>query len=158
MVITFFIGIGFYIICDLFYHIDEAVNDPENFFISNFGMDEMKPSDSAIKMLYWAFTSLSTVGFGDLHPRSDVERVVCAIILLFGVMIFSYVLGNFVEILNVFIDINEEVEDMEGLTKFFGLLEHYNRNQVLDQSLRENFEDFFSHKWKHDRQIAIYET
>ena len=49
---------------------------------------------------YFAFTSLSTVGFGDFNPRSDYERVLIAIILLFGVAIFSYVMGNFLEILN----------------------------------------------------------
>lgn len=48
---------------------------------------------------YFAFTTLSTVGFGDYHPRSDSERAVCAIILLVGVAIFSYIMGNFIEIL-----------------------------------------------------------
>ena len=46
---------------------------------------------------YFAFTTLSTVGFGDYHPRSDSERAVCAIILLVGVAIFSYIMGNFIE-------------------------------------------------------------
>ena len=39
------------------------------------------------------FTSLSTVGFGDYHPRSDLERLLCSAILIFGVSIFSYVMG-----------------------------------------------------------------
>ena len=50
-------------------------------------------------MVYFAFTSLSTIGFGDFHPHSDAERVVIAIVLLFGVAIFSYMLGIFIEIL-----------------------------------------------------------
>lgn len=50
-------------------------------------------------MTYYAFTTLSTVGFGDFHPRSNAERTVCAFILLIGVAIFSYVMGNFIEIL-----------------------------------------------------------
>jgi len=48
---------------------------------------------------YYAFTTLSTVGFGDFHPRSDAERAICAVILLAGVAIFSYIMGNFIEIL-----------------------------------------------------------
>ena len=51
-------------------------------------------------MVYYAFTSLSTVGFGDYHPRSDEERLFCAMILLFGVAIFSYMMGIFIEILS----------------------------------------------------------
>ena len=52
--------------------------------------------------MYYAFTSLSTVGFGDYHPRSDEERVLCAFILLFGVAIFSYIMGNFIEMIGTY--------------------------------------------------------
>ena len=43
--------------------------------------------------MYYSFTSLSTVGFGDFHPRSDFERLVCAAMLTFGVAIFSILMG-----------------------------------------------------------------
>jgi hypothetical protein len=49
--------------------------------------------------MYFAFTSLSTVGFGDFHPRGDVERIYGAFMLLFGVAIFSYILSVFKEII-----------------------------------------------------------
>jgi len=49
------------------------------------------------------------VGFGDLTPRSDVERVICAIILLFGVAVFSYMMGIFIEILDEFQAMNKEI-------------------------------------------------
>ena len=49
--------------------------------------------------IYFSFTSLSTVGFGDYNPKSDVERVLCSFILMFGVSIFSYIMGIFIEIL-----------------------------------------------------------
>lgn len=49
--------------------------------------------------IYYAFTSLSTVGFGDYNPKSNIERVLCAFILMFGVSIFSYIMGIFIEIL-----------------------------------------------------------
>ena len=42
---------------------------------------------------------MSTVGFGDYHPRSNVERAVGAAILFIGVAVFSYIMGNFSEIL-----------------------------------------------------------
>ena len=43
--------------------------------------------------VYFTFTTLSTVGFGDYHPRSDIERIVGAVILFFGVAIFSIFMG-----------------------------------------------------------------
>ena len=51
------------------------------------------------QLMYFAFTTLSTVGFGDFYPQSDSERLFACVILVFGVAIFSYIMGNFIEIL-----------------------------------------------------------
>ena len=80
---------------------------------------------------YFAFTSLSTVGFGDFNPRSDYERVLIAMILMFGVAIFSYVMGNFLEILNKFQTLNETLDHGDDLSKFFGLIKNFNMGQDL---------------------------
>ena len=47
-------------------------------------------------MLYYSFTTLSTIGFGDYHPVSDEERIIVVCGLLFGVMIFSFSMGVFI--------------------------------------------------------------
>ena len=47
-------------------------------------------------MLYFSFTSLTTVGFGDFHPKSNFERIFIAFGLMFGVAIFSYIMGEFI--------------------------------------------------------------
>jgi hypothetical protein len=72
--------------------------------------------------MYYAFTSLSTVGFGDYHPRSDMERLFCALILLFGVAIFSYIMGIFISILGTYNSLNADLDDGDNLSKFFGLI------------------------------------
>ena len=59
-----------------------------------------------VLLIYFAFTSLSTVGFGDYAPRSNFERLVGSFILLSGVAIFSYIMGNFIEILTQFNQFN----------------------------------------------------
>ena len=66
-------------------------------------------------MIYFAFTTLSTIGFGDFHPRGDFERIVIVIVFLFGVAIFSYVMGNFLEILRKYKEFNLEPEDFDKL-------------------------------------------
>ena len=52
-----------------------------------------------VTMAYFAFTSLTTVGFGDYHPTQNIEYVVCAFLLLFGVLIFSYIINVFLDLL-----------------------------------------------------------
>ena len=48
----------------------------------------MTNAEQVIATSYFAFTTLATVGFGDLHARSDYERMFMAFIFLFGVLIF----------------------------------------------------------------------
>ena len=61
--------------------------------------DKYDNFSKTVILAYFSFTSLSTVGFGDYYPLSDSERLFGAFILLFGVAIFSYIMGMFIEIL-----------------------------------------------------------
>jgi len=56
-------------------------------------------------------TTLSTVGLGDLVPRSDNERFICSGILLIGVAIFSVFLGQLMDILASYKSVNEELDE-----------------------------------------------
>lgn len=69
------------------------------YFMVMFEIEKKTHIEQAIVGMYYSFTSLTTVGFGDYSPRSEFERILCSAILLFGVAIFSYIMGNFIEIL-----------------------------------------------------------
>lgn len=58
--------------------------------IYKYGFDELENFDKMKKMVYFTITTISTVGFGDIHPISDLERVVWVIMLLLGNFVFSY--------------------------------------------------------------------
>lgn len=62
-------------------------------------MEEKTHAQQAIVCLYFAFTSLSTVGLGDYVPKNDYERLIVVIILLFGVSIYTYLMNKFIEII-----------------------------------------------------------
>ena len=40
-------------------------------------------------------TTLSTIGFGDLHPRNDPERIMNIFIFFIGISIFTNMMGIF---------------------------------------------------------------
>jgi len=104
---------------------------------------------------YFAFTTLSTVGFGDFHPRSDAERAVCAIILLVGVAIFSYIMGNFIEILISIQDLNADFDDGENLSKWFGLIKRFNSSRSISIELKLKIEEYFDYRWINDKNQAV---
>jgi len=105
--------------------------------------------------MYFAFTSMSTVGFGDLHPRSDYERVVCAFILLFGVSIFSYIMGIFISILEQIQQLNEENENGEELNMFFHMITKLNGGDALCPLLVKKITDHFEYNWENDKNYAF---
>ena len=53
-----------------------------------------------IILLYYSFTSITTVGFGDYYPRSDSERCIIIIFLFVGVNLFSMISGEFLAMLS----------------------------------------------------------
>lgn len=118
-----------------------------------------------IKMMYFAFTSLSTVGFGDFCPRGNIERLLGAMMLLFGVAIFSYIMGKFIEMIEKLQLLNQELEEEDKLSCFFNVIKHFNYNRDLKDDLKANIEIHFKHKWMKDRtqafrdpeDVALYE-
>lgn len=88
-----------------------AILQPNEYFITHFGIDKKPELETMVVLSYFAFTSLSTVGFGDYNPRSDLERVFCAFILLFGVAIFSYIMGIFIEMLEKYQNLCRDLDD-----------------------------------------------
>ncbi|CAG9460821.1 unnamed protein product [Pedinophyceae sp. YPF-701] len=44
--------------------------------------------------VYWALTTMSTIGFGEFYPTTDAERVVTMCIESLGVVLFASVLGS----------------------------------------------------------------
>ena len=86
--------------------------------------------------MYYAYTTLSTVGFGDFNPRSDLERAVCIVVLLLGVAIFGIIMGMFLEIIEKFKEYDSELDEGDALSQFFGMLKNYNYNKLLSKHLQ----------------------
>jgi hypothetical protein len=110
--ISYFLGIIWFIFCDLsnqaYNHwgrTDEDIaenGDLYDTFYNQYELGKNTNLRNAIIVVYYAFTSLTTVGFGDFHPKSDAERITVSFILVFGVATFSYMMGIFIGILQKF--------------------------------------------------------
>ena len=48
--------------------------------------------DESWMAMYYSLTTLSTVGFGDIYPVTNAERLLSGILMLSGVSIFSYII------------------------------------------------------------------
>jgi hypothetical protein len=86
--------------------------------------------------VYFSFTTLTTVGFGDYNPRSNGERLFTAFGLLFGVMIFAVILGNYQGILDDAKNFYITADDSGELSRFFTILSRYNDYKQIKPELK----------------------
>jgi hypothetical protein len=107
----------------------------------------MKFWEEMIKLNYFSFTTLSTVGFGDFDPKSNIERLYMSMGMLLGVAIFSSILGNFIEMIDKIEEINNEYEDGTNLSRFFDLFRTFNYGQPMDANLKSSIENYFLYRW-----------
>lgn len=135
--VSYFFGMTWMILCvinsEYFDPLVAGEPEPVN-FINKFGIEDETSEDkvrSSIKLLYFAFTSLSTVGFGDYYPFASIERLVAAFMLLFGVAIFSYIMGVFIDILDNFTKLTEELDEGDELSMFFHVMTKFNGGRRL---------------------------
>ena len=104
--------------------------------------------------MYYMYTTLSTVGFGDLAPRSDPERAICAALLMIGVSIFSIFLGDMTSIIDAYKQIHMSIDDAEALDDFFGMMTHFNKDIPLSLEFEKQIREHFEFRWSNDRNIV----
>merc|ERR1712159_671127 len=73
-----------------------------------------------VAVLYWALTTMSTIGYGDIIPVSTWERMITAVAMVIGSCTFAY-----------------------GLTNVCFLVYNYNRYQVTYESTMDENAEFF---------------
>jgi len=70
-----------------------------------FGLVEEGAGSQYITSMYWAFATLTTVGYGDIHATTTWERSISLVWMIFGVSFYSFTIGNLQSILST-IDVN----------------------------------------------------
>ena len=65
-------------------------------FIDNnyWNLNNYSPSERTVISMYFAITTLSTIGIGDYYPKNNIERIVGSCLLLVGVMTYSFIMGQ----------------------------------------------------------------
>ena len=98
--ITFFLSMLWANFCDYFYRYF-GVEDDESFTIVNDiePFKELTGMTIIVKVMYYSFTTMSTVGFGDMKPLNSFERILCAVAMICSVVLCSLIFSMFLEII-----------------------------------------------------------
>lgn len=79
--------------------ISYAQNDDSSWIHNN---DFINASDVElyITSLYFCVTTFTTVGYGDITPQTPIEKCFVIVLMLVGIIFFSYFIGSISTILN----------------------------------------------------------
>jgi len=68
---------------------DEVVS-----FISEYDLNKEPDNFINIVVVYYALTTLTSVGFGDYHPKNTFERAGCIVLFLIVLFIWPLLVGK----------------------------------------------------------------
>lgn len=67
---------------------------PDENWIFVKGIQDEGPMSRYLYSLYWSITTVTTVGYGDITPQSDLEVFWCTVFMTIGGIFYAYVMGN----------------------------------------------------------------
>ena len=103
--------------------------------------------------IYWAFTTMTTVGYGDITPAGDMDRVYAIFAMLIGVSFYSYIIASVSSMVSS-VDTKNAVyfEKMEELSSW---MDHYGLEPALKRRVRRFFKQFYADHSAIDDQYIL---
>ena len=154
-IITYILGCLWYVYCYQIYLYRINFNEDENSFIIKYNLLYVSSHERFIYSCYFVLTALSTVGYGDYNAQNDYEKIFGIIIMLLGVAIFSYVMSEFSDQINIYNQTFGDMNKSENLQNWLYLMNKYDKNRPVDNELIFKIEKDFKFFWKNDRTKSI---
>lgn len=95
-----------------------------------------------LRSLYWCITTLATVGYGDIVPKTNPQTMYAMMVMLLGVGVYGYVVGNVANLLtNLDMAKRHYMESMERLGAFL-------RYRDIPLELQRRLRDYYAYLWE----------
>ena len=125
-------------------------------FITYHKIDQVKDTYTRLIIsCYFALTTLSTVGYGDLYPISKYEMIGGIVVMMIGVIFFSHIMGSFIEIISNYDKRMGTIDRSTELHNWMTLLTRFTNNKPLPKGLINQIDNHYAYYWANDRLNAI---
>ena len=124
-------------------------------FISYYFSDDDSLQSRLVSCCYYILTTLTTVGYGDLLPKNNFEKCLAILIMLGGIAFFSYIMGNFNDVVINYEKSMGIVNKSSDLQNWLTSLSKFTGNKPLPRILMNSIERHFKYFWKNDRLHSL---
>lgn len=124
-------------------------------FIQHPNVVEKKGISRLIVSCYFALTTLATVGYGDIVPVNDYEKVLGIFLMIVGIAFFSYIMGNFNDVLINYDKKMGIIDQGSDLQVWLTSLSKFTSQKPLSRSLVKRIDQHFRFFWRNDRLSSI---
>ena len=98
--------------------VTEWESNEDNWILAS-GLQGKSEKEIYVTSLYWSVTTMTTVGFGDIAPKTMVERIFVVAVMIISSIIFGYILSTIgTLLLEVGARSSEAKEKIRILTKY----------------------------------------
>lgn len=143
-----------HIVSCLWYFIDK-IGDFEDSWITQAVLQDAGDLVIYVSAMYWSFATIFTVGFGDIHPVNNIEKILCIFWMIFGAGFYSYTIGNLLTIIQNYDKketlINLKLDQIDEFTSKIKL------NTELSSKIKSFYEHKFSENFLYDNDNIINE-
>ena len=95
-----------------------------------------------IDAFYWAVTTLTTVGYGDITPHSLIPKIYTMFVMVTGVGCYGYVIGTFASFLsNLDLVRANQIKKLDEVNAFL-------RHRAVPPAMRREVNDYYEHLWE----------
>ncbi|XP_077260206.1 potassium voltage-gated channel seizure isoform X10 [Temnothorax americanus] len=128
--------------------LDILANDTHQFYFhNNTGGPSIK--SRYITALYFTFSSLTSVGFGNVAPNTDAEKIFTIIVMLIGSLMYASIFGNVSAIIQrLYSGTARYHTQMLRVREFI-------RFHQIPNPLRQRLEEYFQHAWTYTNGIDM---
>ncbi|KAJ3383095.1 hypothetical protein HDU84_003877 [Entophlyctis sp. JEL0112] len=99
--------------------------------------------------VYWAVTTLTTTGYGDIRPESDSERLFAVLTMTCGIFFFGYVSGTIASALS-----NMDSRRVSYQQKM-DAVRQYMSDRNMEADMQERVLDYYDYVWERNRGIDV---
>ncbi|CAF1102743.1 unnamed protein product [Adineta steineri] len=102
-----------------------------------------------ITALYFTFSSLTSVGFGNVSPNTNMEKIFSIFVMLIGSLMYASIFGN----------VSAIIQRLYSGTARYQIqmlrVKEFIRFHQIPNPLRQRLEDYFNHAWNYTNGIDM---